>query len=567
MDESSTGLFSAGRSLPVLLGLLVLCGLLVWPVGEFPLNDAWSYARSVRIFMEEGRFVLGQFAVAALVFQIFWGGVLAKCFGFSFLLLRLATQVWSFAGLAVFYLILRRLEVDRKRAFCGVLLCLFNPVYFNLSYTFMTEIPFQTLTLLAIFFFLKAERGGGAAPCLWSGVCAGLAVLVRQTAALLPAAMLLALFWSGRWRGFSKRRAACLIIPPLAAAAGVHFWTMKFHAASSQFFKRWEQLGDVGPGPTADNVLGVLFYVGFFLLPLVCGSLWERRRETRDFIRGRKRLFVFFSALILAGILNFWIKFADRWGPAAVWQPLMPYASNVFYDFGLGPMTLPDVYVVDRPFAGAWGAGFRAALTAAAGLGVFGLLALLAAHWGQLKEACRKPGPAVFAFYALLYAGFLLVTSHSKNGLFDRYLMIFVAPVSAVLLAAGLKLHGRAFGSALAVFALFCVLGTQDYFSWNRARWDLCRVLMEDYRVHPSKIMAGFEFYSYMGPNDFGSMQGAPELGYVPSAERSKDRFVVTYAPVKAGKVLAELPFFSLIRPGRPRLYLSVLEDGIERRR
>ncbi len=46
----------------------------------------------------------------------------------------------------------------------------------------------------------------------------------------------------------------------------------------------------------------------------------------------------------------------------------------------------------------------------------------------------------------------------------------------------------------LAGLAMFAVLGTRDYFAWNRLRWTALRQLMAEEKVTPADIDGGFEF-------------------------------------------------------------------------
>jgi hypothetical protein len=123
-----------------LLGLALLL-LLVPPAGNFPVNDDWNHAGAVRALVEDGRLEIGPTTSATLVLQALWGAGFARLFGFSFETLRLATLVLAALALVGFALLLSEL-FGARRAVLGALLLLFNPLFVNLSYSFMTDVPF-----------------------------------------------------------------------------------------------------------------------------------------------------------------------------------------------------------------------------------------------------------------------------------------------------------------------------------------------------------------------------------------------------------------------------------------
>ena len=48
------------------------------------------------------------------------------------------------------YFLLRRLGASRGLAVLGALLLGFNPIYFALSFTFMTDVPFTALVVVSL---------------------------------------------------------------------------------------------------------------------------------------------------------------------------------------------------------------------------------------------------------------------------------------------------------------------------------------------------------------------------------------------------------------------------------
>src|SRR5438094_1729155 len=204
----------------IVLALAIAAVLLAAPpLGEFPINDDWLYARTVQGLVERGQLEVPAWGASSLVLQAYWGALFARLFGFSHLALRASTLVLAAVGLVGFYLLLREL-LDPGRALLGTLLLLVNPLYVTLSYSFMTDVPFLSLTLWALFCYTRALRG--QRPHLgWlagGSLFAGGAFLVRQFGAALPLAALGGLLLTAGWRAALRPgRLAAVLVPFLPA--------------------------------------------------------------------------------------------------------------------------------------------------------------------------------------------------------------------------------------------------------------------------------------------------------------------------------------------------------------
>ncbi|MEO0073883.1 MAG: hypothetical protein ABIK43_04400, partial [candidate division WOR-3 bacterium] len=65
------------------------------PLGDFPLNDDWSYGTAVRTLLQQGRLQLHPWTSMPLLTQILWGTLFCLPKGFSFSALRISTLVLS----------------------------------------------------------------------------------------------------------------------------------------------------------------------------------------------------------------------------------------------------------------------------------------------------------------------------------------------------------------------------------------------------------------------------------------------------------------------------------------
>jgi hypothetical protein len=131
---------------------------------------------------------------------------------------------------------------------------------------------------------------------------------------------------------------------------------------------------------------------------------------------------------------------------------------------------------------------------------------------------------------------------------YDRYLMLPYLLVSMVLIivvrdraAVGSSSRKSSIISAALLIPgmLFSVLGTKDYLSWNRARWEGIHYLTNGLNLSPSKIDGGFEFnmwYNYLNPS-------TPLAQNAVSWDGAAIEFEVSLGPAENGEVLKTIPY------------------------
>jgi 4-amino-4-deoxy-L-arabinose transferase-like glycosyltransferase len=61
-------------------------------------------------------------------------------------------------GILTTYWIFEELHIQRNLALLAVIVLAINPLYFQLSLTFMTDVPFCPFSMFAALFFLRALR-------------------------------------------------------------------------------------------------------------------------------------------------------------------------------------------------------------------------------------------------------------------------------------------------------------------------------------------------------------------------------------------------------------------------
>ncbi len=150
------------------------------PHGEFPSNDDWAFALSVREAVEHGRFFVSGWAGMNLIAQIGWGSLFCLPFGFSFTALRISTLVAGGLGLWGTYKLIRESTNDQSTALVGSLIIAVNPLYFGLSATFMTDVPFYAAAIWAYYFLVVGLKTDTIKPILIGLGLGVVSLLIRQ---------------------------------------------------------------------------------------------------------------------------------------------------------------------------------------------------------------------------------------------------------------------------------------------------------------------------------------------------------------------------------------------------
>jgi 4-amino-4-deoxy-L-arabinose transferase-like glycosyltransferase len=507
-----------------------MLALAVWPVGNFPLNDDWDYARSVRLFLEQRQFVLSPEARVTLLAQALWGALFSLPLGFSFEALRLSTLVAALGGIIATFTLTRLLGGGTLVSGIAALSLAVCPLVFVLAFTFMTDVPVTALSVAALALLVASlKKPTALLLALGTAACVA-AVLVRPTALAVPVAFALAVVCS--WpQPAAWGRALVPVLGAGVALAGWHLWMVGRGLAGLANVQAGE-LGAVlasGPAAVARAVAqqsGAAFlYLGLFTLPVTL--LWLAGWLGSASARLRLALVM---ALLVGG------------GAPLLLGVRMPVAENVLYDLGLGPLTLHDAFF-GQPPAGTTAPGWLwPVVTALAGAG--GVLASCALGAGVCQRWNARQRPAVllllftlgFSFAPLAIAGFL-----------DRYLIALLPPLLALLAPPGSSVPRWGVTNAalvLALFALFSVLAVRDYFAWNRARWTLLERWLQA-GASPAAIDGGFEFNGWFTYDPTYRRRPGRSWWWV-----QDDQYLVAFTPIAGYRVVDREPYQRLLPPG-----------------
>ena len=451
---------------------------LVGPAGDFPLSDDWAFAHASRSICRNGTLDLLPWTGASLLFQAAYGALLCRLFGPSYEVLRASTLVLGAAGLPVFYCLLRRLGAPPPRATAVAALVAAGPIYFNLSFTFMTDLPFAVLALMSAAAYARGLSRNDRADLLAAGALAAASLLVRQhgifiAAAAGPAALLAADLPLRRRAG----NAACAVGLPLAAAAAYAAWIVMGLGVPQAVHNKVSEAASTPLLEIGNAAFRGVVTVGFLLAPVGLTSIPAGLRERRIAAA---------AAALLTGLALFLYL---REGA------VMFYLTNVLYDLGVGCVTLRDSFFLAMERLPRAGLGLRLPLSALSIISA----SLLIARWSSLmfgSDSERAPwlrDPAK-AFVLLAFVLSAVGSLAQSAYYFDRYL-IAIAPLGlAAAVAARPQARSGAASLALtALMALFSLAGTHDWMEWNRARWKLLENL-EARGVDASSIDGGMEY-------------------------------------------------------------------------
>ncbi len=490
--------------------------------------------------------------------QWLWACPFLWLMGESFFALRLSTIALSWLGLAAFYDLLRQQEVPTDRAALAVTALAFNPLFFLLSGTFMTDVPALALSLAALALYGRALQGDGRVGWLLAaGLVATLATLTRQNtvAVSVVAAVLLA-----RQRSLRVRPAWWLAVAlPVVAGLVAHLW-----------FQQRTDIIPVEVRPLAPPKMLQLPYVaihwcGLAILPLLplaprCG--WRRTFTV---------LFV-----LLAANAGYWLYHLHSTGGI---DGLFPYTGTILNPWGGGP---GDLNPGERPVVLSW--GLRWVLTFAGCVGGAWLLAR-AAEW---KERPTPLGPLLL--FTLLQLPFLAIAP----AVWDRYLLALL-PGALFLAVLGPVAEGQrgpaAFPrwpalAALVVCAAVSITLMHDWLAWNAASWELGRRAVAR-GIDPRAIEGGLEWDGWYDAlvelpqrrswrdlfMNLEARAGGPKGLTLPTTRvwfpQIRGDYSLSFSPLAGAAMVDWEPYHLWLAPGEHRFYLlraAAAEASRERR-
>lgn len=469
--------------------IYILMIIIVNPVGDFALNDDWIFAHPVFSILKTGNYGSDTWSAPIFISQVFWGLLFCLFTGFSFTTLRFSTLVLAIAGIYIVYFLTYNLSKSKRLSFILALLLLVNPLYFCLSNTFMTDVPFASMALFSLYFFIRYSDTGKSKFIVLAALFSVIASLIRQFGLIIPVAYTITYAFKKRKTLQQHILQFIPIIITLVCFKIASEWLKHIGAESNASVSAGinaiikQPIGWMGEGfkrYTTD-----LFYFGLLFLPLPLFIAIN--------VKSLKSRYI--SIACLTGFAVYFILYYRNF-------PCSDYLNSAY----LGPMTVTeymgshinydDYYIFSRfDLIIIYILGISGAM-----LAVFGLRNLLVRFGNPFKVIVKDYSTISKYFFIALctigYASLLFL----REAQFDRYmiplfpligLLIIPEPGNKLLLSSPLLVIFAIL--YISVVALFSALGTHDYLALNRARMHAADYLLSDRKISIHKIDAGYE--------------------------------------------------------------------------
>jgi hypothetical protein len=513
---------------------------LAWPRGDFPLDDDQYYGLPAINLARTGHLELSIAAAPNARAQVLAGSVFVKMFGASFESLRLLTLILAALSIALVNRTLALTGVTKFARVAGSIALAFHPIFFWSSCTFMTEVPYVFASALSLYLYCRGLRDDRLALVLFGGAAVALSWWVRQTGVLnaLPPIALLAIYRdriTARWRAHLALSAL-----PIAVFTILYFVRRDLLLASPGEFHSLVQMWSEATFRLPEQIALVRHYVVFTLqnaalfslgLVIPAGILLSRKPKRWDAI---------VLSIGVVVILGTMFELVHHDTPIPFYSKRVCcdlLYGNVFMNFGLGPPTLTDVWSTKYEYPFHISENARALLTWLSGIGALVLFWAVLDAW---RTRSRDPRPNVVLLLAVASIAISTAGLCVSAVWMDRYVLDAAWPM-VIVLALIIPLHANARVAAivaLTIVALFSVCATQEYFSWNRARWASYYDLRRG-GVPMTQIDGGAEPYNAFEVAFVKDWKIKRKMSFGPGSRR----YVIAFHEMPGFRVVARRPF------------------------
>ena len=595
--------------LTVLGGFFVVALLGIGVYGNFPLNDDWMYGLEVQRMLETGQLHLyGGSPSCAL--HIVIATIVCKLFGFSFVVLRSCGLAFGLACSFLAWAILRQLRISNKSATLAAFVLASNPLFLNLTFGYMTDVPALTFCFAYILFFIIGMKNNRVWPFLLSGVALLCALAVRQNCAIFIACNLLitAVYALNRQRKALIIFAALVAAPLCLAYYLDHMMSViNDYPAAYDWYKheiaRFLRMSIQDPFSFCFlelvSVVRAGAYLGLFCSPLLVSmfslSSWipattqamppsvvefpgenpalsvpnERAPQVRYDILG----YSFAAMLITLCGVTFLVWFQHK---------LMPFSPNLMFFPALGSLTIAGGRTDRHLYTDILLTAFSAVFSAALLFAIFtsfhrsALLQMRSALQRTSKHAAGIRAPLTVFLSSLCILSFAWSVFHTTIANLDRY---FLFPFAMLVLLAPLSMRWLKIPVATAIsiglsaiVAAYSVAAEHDYLSWNRVRWQAIHDL-ERKNVSTKDLDGGLEYDYSNDPalsNDLlltdnifvNKHRGDEQTSKMRWWSINGERYIISFTNIPKRETIAKYPYWSILSRSQKYLFVSRALDS-----
>ncbi len=514
--------------LSLLAALWVIIIIIINPIGNFPLNDDWQYARPVWYLINKGYYFSPDQYSPIIMAQVLWGTLFCLPGGFSFTTLRISVLVLGLIGVIVFYVLLKRIAKNNFLAFMGGLILMINPFYLCTANSFMTDTPFVAIAIISIYFFYRSLQSGKHVYLFWGTVFAVICTLIRQFCIVVPLAYGIAALYKYKPKINSWYKYFIPAIITLVALKLGLLW-LKYIGSELKPYGG-KHVTDFLSHPNIifqqvfERIGYIVYYPGFFLFPFI---LFRVKTFYLSLNNKQRMVALVFPLLFIPSLLFDWSK--------------MPY-GNIINQWSVGAVALKMPPVTNEVHS----LIIHSILTGIAFPGAILLLICITSVLIKLISDFRsghtdaESGFKYFIIASVFGYSMLLFVS---DAFFDRYIL-FCIPLFFLLIASNwadftIKSVSAIFIHGIFIFtiATFSILSTHDYLEWNRSRQTALTYLTDDLHISPHKIDGGYEFNGwYIGK--YYPLNRGKSIWFV-----DDDVYVVSLSNLDGYSVMKEFPF------------------------
>lgn len=515
------------------------------PIGNFPLNDDWQYAYPVKTLLEKGQLEFqGVFAPNVLL-QIIWGFLFCKIAGgFDFTWLRFSTLAVALLAAWAFFKLCYQANKQFQRSYLAGVVLTFNPLFYVLAFSFMSDVPFLALTLLSLVSFYNYLQNYKNYNLILATLSAIAAFYIRQPGILLLLAFAIFLLLQQQFSRKAWMQAILLGVLALTIFLSLEWWLKPSLKIDDNYVPVGILYAEAlfgKPLITAlewvKKLVKTFVYLGVFGLPLL-PFLWKVMRGAKLFTI--KIVIIILLPNIL--LLLFLIKTSK----------VFPFGGNVWYNWGLGPQTLADVYTLGLLHTPRLPDFVMLIINLIGQISASLLLILIIKRFRDLNKLHQQ-----FIYFLLLINGLYLMLM-SITSFFDRYLLLPTASFIFILtlLMDDKKIHALSLKwLPLLGMSLFSILATKDYLTWNRVRYEAFEYLQSQ-KISIREIDAGYElngFYNYR-PNR--KLQEGHSFWWI-----NDDRWMITFGAVPGYESVKTISYYRWLYFKNDALFIIKRKD------
>lgn len=482
------------------------------PVGDFPLIDDWAYAESVRALLYEHRLVISDWSAMNLLTQVIWGWFFSLLMEPSFTVLRVSALVLGLLGVITAFKLSREAGVPLPLALLGAVLLMVNPVYFTMSNTFMTDVPFFTFSVMSLLFLARAVHRDRMQDIAAGTVVLVLALLIRQLGFAIAIAYAFSYMAGRRLSLRTLARATLPLLVCLLVQMLYRAWLDAHHQLPAMHGYQIDQIRRAFSLSVLDfvtvfelNVFKSLLSFALYLLPLILLIFFYLNKKVNAVtacLLAIGTLLLYYS-LRLAGMQLFLLQSYP--------EGTFGFGGNILSAFGVGPLLqygTVGYFPAYRISVGYCWFFIGLLVVFAAGLLLHFLYIALCSLWGNRSQISKvwfceqTENIGRIRLYILFGATMLIycVPTFLLPTLYDRYLLLPMLAVSFLMqlkVVTTIKIS-RAKIAVVVLMTLFGAaitsLAVHDYLAWNRVRWAALNDLVKRQGVAPQCIDGGFEF-------------------------------------------------------------------------